>query len=686
MATEVPVRLKLKAVDRLSAVLQKTRKGFDRLKKATQHASNSFERFKEKTKGLRTNLTNIGKGIGDAGKSLSQKVTLPVVGLGAGILKTASDFEKSMNNVKAKSQATGKDFKALRDMAIQLGSSTRFSASEAADGMTFLAQAGFKTNDILKATPALLDLAAASSIDLASAADIASNIMGAFELSADKTTSVADVLARVTAGSNVDMVMLSETMKQAAPIAKNFGASLEETAAAAGLLGNIGIQGSAAGTALKNAFLNLSAPAGKAKKVLELLGISVADEQGKMLKFGEIMSNLGTRLSKLPEKGRLQALNAIFGKIGIAAATNLSKVAATGELDKFVKQMSNTEITAKSMADTMNEGASGAMVALKSAMEGLAIAIAGEGKDSPLGAFTAIVKSLTSFTQQMSRTSPEIMKMVVVGGMLAAALGPLLMIFGGLVKLLPLVILGVKGLTLAFGFLKGLLPILVVGVKALTGGLALLASPFVAIPLLIAGVVAAGVLLYKNWDLVKIKLAEAWQKIKSLFELGVIFISEKFEKVFGIGLVEIVSRSMETIAARIMKAFQWISGKAKGLLDMLPDFVKTKIGISAEVDKNLSPEMPAGLKFPATSSGSAPSEIEKFSAAMGAIRPEAALPQNVVHLGAEKKIRRAETPSTKNESKVMVKFDNLPTGATIQTESTDETLFNVDTGLQAGSL
>ncbi len=682
MATEVPVRLKLKAVDKLSGVLKKAGKGFDRLKKATQRASNQFERFKEKTKGIRDRFSQIGKGVGDAGKNLSQKVTLPIVGLGAGILTTAANFEKAMNNVKAKSNATGKDFKNLRDLAMQLGSSTKFSASEAAEGMAFLAQAGFDVNEIIAGTPALLDLAASSSTDLGTAADIASNIMGAFKIpkTLEGTTRAADVLARTTAASNVDMIMLSETMKQAGPLAENFGASIEETAAAAGLLGNIGIQGSNAGTALKNAFLNLSAPTGKAKKILEGLGISVTDSQGNMLKFGDIMQNLGSRLSKLPQSARLQALNAIFGKIGIAAATNLAEVAKTGELDKMTKKLFAAEGTAASMAKTMNEGLAGATVEMRSAMEGLALAIAGEGKDSPLGAFTAIIKTITKFVQEISGTRPEIFKMGVVAAMVAAAFGPLVFVLGGFLKLVPMIILGTKGVVIAFGFLKGAFLGALAAAKLLAGGLAFLASPFIAIPLLIAGVVAAGIYLYKNWDTVKIKLAEAWEKIKSMFQVGLIWINDKFKSIFGVGLIEIVGRAMEAIATKIMQAFKWISEKAKGLLDMLPDFVKTKIGLSAETDKSLGTD----FKFPKVSA--APTDIEKFSAAIGAIGPEAGMPKNVVQLGAEKKIRRAETPATKNESKVMVKFDNLPQGATIQTESTDDTLFNVDTGLQAGSL
>ena len=632
MPTEVPVSLKLKAVDKITGVLKKATGGLNRVKKATQRASNAFRSFQEKTKGMRNAIGKVGTGFKNVGQNLSTKVTLPIVGLGVGIIKTAATFEKSMNKVKALSQATGEDFKNLRNLAMKLGSSTKFSASESADAMAFLAQAGFKTNEILKATPALLDLAAASSTDLARTADIASNVMGAFNIKASETKRVADVFARATAGSNVDMEMLAETMKEAAPLAKNFGASLEETTAAAGLLGNIGIQGSKAGTALKNAFLNLSAPSSQAKKALSALGIEVADENGKMFKFGKIMQNLGTRLADLPQKGRLQALNLIFGKIGVAAATNLAKVASTGELERFTKQMFNTEITAKSMAQTMSQGASGAMTEMKSAMEGLAIAIAGEGENSPLGAFTAIVKKISGFIQEISKTNPEIFKMAIVAAGLVAALGPVLMIFGSLLGIIPTLITLAGALGVSFGVFT---------------------ASLIGIPLLIAAIVAGGYYLIKNWD-----------KVKEFF----------------------------------ITVFDSMKEKVKGFLKFLPSFIQTKLGLTTEVKDNLKAgtketKSPSELKAEKIA---ATARLTKLSDIFAKMKPPEGLgqglgfsteqiQQNVINLGKEKEIRRAEA-TQKNESKVMVDFKNLPKGTTIKTESTDDSLFSVDTGLQASSL
>lgn len=623
MPTEVPVKLKLKAADKITAVLKKATKGFDRLKAATRRASNGMKNFQEKTKGIRSALSKVGSGMKNVGKNLTAKVSLPIVGLGVGIIKTAATFEKSMNKVKALSGATGDAFVALRDEAARLGSSTQFSASQAADGMAFLAQAGFKTNDILKATAPLLDLAAASNTDLARTADIASNVMGAFGIKAEETARVADVLARATAGSNVDLNMIAESMKDAAPLAKNFGASLEETTAAIGLLGNIGIQGSKAGTALKNAFLNLSAPTKKSKKALELLGIQVSDSQGNMLKFGDIMKNLGSRLSQLPQKARLQALNLIFGKIGIAAATNLAKVAETGDLKKFTDAMHDTEITASSMAKTMNQGASGAMVTIKSAMEGLAIAIAGSGPNSPLSAFTSIVRKIAEFVQQISKSNPKFFKIAIVAGMVVAALGPLLLIFGSLISIIPALITIAGALGVSFTAFAGVIA---------------------GIPVLIAGLIAAGYLLVNNWESV-----------------------EEFFVGLGITIWESLTGIWDGIKAKFNEGLNFLKGKIADVLSFIPDFVKKRVGITPEFEKSLTQK----------------DVFEKLGGNLGVQSEQ--IQRNVIELGREKQLRRAND-TTKNENKVMVEFANAPKGMKIKTESTNNSLFDIDTGLQASSL
>lgn len=498
MAATYKIALKMMGVDRLSGPLKKVGAAVDSIRNRTANAINRFRQMQASTEGLRKSLSKIGKGMRNVGKSMTTGMTLPIGAAGYGIIKMAADFEKSMNKVQALTGATDDQFNAMRNMAKDLGATTKFSASEAADAMSFLGMAGWKTNQILAGTPALLDLAAASNIELARAADIASNIMGAFGLEAKEAGRVSDVLAAVTANSNVDMEMLAETMKEAGPVGKQFGASLESVAAAAGLLGNIGIQGSNAGTALKRAFLALSAPAGEAGQVLEAAGIKVADAQGNMLDFGTIMADLGGQLSKMPQQLRMKVLDAVFGKIGIAGASAMQEFAKTGELDKFTERLKNVEGTAHRMAETMNRGAAGSMVALKSAAEGLAIAI---GDSGLLDMFTEMVQKVTSVVREISQANPALFRGAVIVAALAAALGPLIFVFGLLASALPPII------------------------TAITFFAGVLSWPVVAI----AALIAAGVALYTYWDEIKQFFIDLWNDPMAMFDKFITFVKESFE-------------------------------------------------------------------------------------------------------------------------------------------------------------
>ena len=261
------VKWKFGVVDSLSAPMKKMTKSFKPVTRAAKRANVQFRLMQRNTAKLRKNIKGFGNGMSSVGKSMTVGLTAPIAAFGASTISTAVKFEQSMNKVEALTKATGKPLIKMRDLAKDMGASTQFSASQAADAMGFLGMAGMNTNQILTATPAILDLAAASGTDLARSADIASNIMGAFGLKAKDMTHIANVLARTTAGANVDMNMLAESMKAAGPVAKSYGLSIEETSAAIGLLGNVGIQGSLAGNSLKNMMLNLTAPASRAKKI-----------------------------------------------------------------------------------------------------------------------------------------------------------------------------------------------------------------------------------------------------------------------------------------------------------------------------------------------------------------------------------------------------------------------------------
>jgi len=185
-------------------------------------------------------MQEVGRGLTSFGRAYSMRVTAPIVGAGLAALKVGMDFEEGMSKVQAISGATGQDLELLRNQARELGETTRFSATEAASGMEFLAMAGWETQEILSGMPGLLDLAASSNMDLGRAADIASNIISGFNMEASEATRVADVLAKGASTANTNVEQLGGAMKYAAPIANTLGLELEGLTAAVGFMSDAG--------------------------------------------------------------------------------------------------------------------------------------------------------------------------------------------------------------------------------------------------------------------------------------------------------------------------------------------------------------------------------------------------------------------------------------------------------------
>jgi len=470
--------LRFKAFDGVSKTVKKFQRNLRGLQSRVRKANNQFRTLQKRTESLRKSLGRAGASMKSAGRTMTTAVSAPIALAGAGIIRTAIKFEKGMNRIRAKTGESGAAIAALRRQAKELGATTQFSASQAADGMAFLAQAGFKTEQIMSAIPQVLNLAAASEMDLARSADIASNIMGAFNIKADKMGRVSDVLATVTASSNVNMEQLAESMKKVAPQAEAAGASLEETAAVVGLLGNVGIQGSLSGVALRRALVNLTSPTSKIKKTLSALGIEVADSEGNIRSMTTIMGELGTRLQDLTQQQRAQALSTIFGARAVSAMTNITDQAAKGELKRFGESLQKVQGNAQKMAKTMMRGPVGAFKRFQSALEAAAIAIAESGL---IDMFTDIANFFADFFRKMSKTNPALLKMGTFVALLAAALGPLVFIAGSFVALLPAIISGLSAVAAFLGVSVGAALGLAGAIGALVAALGVIVFKFDAI-------------------------------------------------------------------------------------------------------------------------------------------------------------------------------------------------------------
>lgn len=443
-------------------------KGADRLSRPLKEASKSFKKFDRSVEGSQKKLRKFSRQMRSVGQTATASLTLPIAAFGTFAFRAGLEFEKAMNKVAAKTGATAEQIENLRGLAETLGSTTQFTAAQAADGMAFLAQAGFEVNEILSATPGLLNLAAAGELELARAADIASNIMGAFRIEAEETNKVADVLSKVTVSSNTNLEQLAEAMAKVAPVADRFGLSIEDTASAIGLLGNIGVQGTEAGTALRRALINLAAPTSTARKMIEGLGVSVADKSGNLRSFNDIMQQLGTRLEELPQKAQLQVLNELFGARGIVAAAELTQQATSGALANFTESINNADGAAKQIADTLLTGLPGAVVRFTSAFNGLQITINSVVK----GEITALLNSLTKISQGLQSLDPAVLKLGVKVAAFVAIVGPLLIGLALLGKAIAFVLPVLIKMKVAVVFLSGAIVKLGAVVTGASGALA----------------------------------------------------------------------------------------------------------------------------------------------------------------------------------------------------------------------
>lgn len=284
--------------------------------------------------------------------------------------KTFADFDDAMRAVGAVSQATTAELKSMTDVAKMLGATTSFTAVQVAQLMTELGRAGFKPDQINAMTGAVMDLARATGTD----ATLASGIMAAsirqFSLGAEDATRVADVLTKAANATFNSVESLGEALKYAGPVAAELGLSLEDTVAILGTLGNVGIQGSEAGTALRRLGV-ISAATGE--KLKAIFNINNIDATGELKPLVQIMDEIGKSIENLPTAEKVTKMNEAFGLLGITSASVLARTA--GSTADLARELKNAEGTASKAAKSMDSGLGGAFRIILSAVEGLQIAL-----------------------------------------------------------------------------------------------------------------------------------------------------------------------------------------------------------------------------------------------------------------------------------------------------------------------
>lgn len=426
-----------------------------RVSSDTRQAEQGLKSFGDK-------LSSTAKSMQTTGAMLTAGLTLPLAGVAGAAIKSAANFEQSMNVLQVVSGSTAKEMQALQQQAIQLGAKTSFSAGEAADAMLELGKAGLSSTEIMGAVPGVLNLAAAGNLSVASAAEIAANALNAFQLPAEQAAEVANMLAAAANASSVDVTDLADAFKMSSAVFASNGQSMSDMTTALAILGNNAIKGSDAGTSLKTMMLALSAPTKEAAGVMKDLGLRVYNADGSMRDFQDIVFDLANVTAGLSDQQRNAALSTLFGADAIRAA-NILVAAGADEWTKMERAV-NKAGSSQAAADANMKGLNGAIEYLKGSVDSLLITIG-----TPfLTGLADVVRSGADALSAFAALSPEVINAALAFGGVLAAIGPAVAILGTLAGALAFVLTPLGAVTVAVGALAAAWAADFMGVRQIT--------------------------------------------------------------------------------------------------------------------------------------------------------------------------------------------------------------------------
>ncbi|EHL1205674.1 phage tail tape measure protein [Escherichia coli] len=464
-------------------------------------------------------------------------------------LQPAIGFGKEMSRVQALTRIAknSPQFKALREQALKLGSETQFTASDAASGQSFLAMAGFTPQAIQAALPGVLNMALAGGVELGETADIGSNILTQFNLTADQMDRVGDTLTAAFTRTNTDLRALGETMKYTGPVAAKLGISLEEAAAMAGMLANNGLRGSDAGTAMRASLSRLASPPKAAADALKELGVSVADARGKMRPMEDVLLDLYKATQKYGQVDQVSFFKDIAGEEAFVGLQTLVAAAGSGELQKLTRELQGARGEADRVAKVMADNLDGDLKNLDSAWEGLRIRIS-DLVDGPLRSVTQWLTRVLEKITSLAQAHPVLTRQLLIAGgallAMTATIGSLSLVIGVLYGKLATLRLGFDILTRSMNVVRvlpALWGMLTGSVSLLGGAIGALFSP---VGLIVAALAGAAVLIWKYWDPIRAFFAGVFSGImERLNPLRETF--ERFGPVF------------DAIGSGISQVFNW---------------------------------------------------------------------------------------------------------------------------------
>lgn len=546
----------------------------------------------------------------DAAKKVAALGVAAVGAFAAFSVKTGMDFEAQMSKVQAISGATATEVEALTAKAKEMGATTKFSATESAQALEYMAMAGWKTDQMIGGLPGIMNLAAASGEDLAEVSDIVTDALTAFGLKASDSAHFADVLAKASSSSNTNVSLMGNTFQYVAPVAGALGYSIEDTAVAIGLMANAGIKGEKAGTALRGALTNLAKPSDTVAAYMDALNVSLTDAQGNVKPLSALMVDLRQKFAGLTDAQKAEYAAGIAGKeamSGLLAIVN----ASDADFNNLTQAIANSDGTAQSMAQTMQDNLKGQLEQLGGAVETVGLTFYDAIKGKATDAITSIADKISAWQSDGSIDAVAEKVGVVFGNAVDKASSALTWLSQngdtviGVLKALGIAFAGVKVLEFAGNVARAVndLSLFTQTVIAVSGPMrthavtlatssaawvkntammaankigmaasavatgavtaattaataaqwalnaAFVATPIGWIVLGLGALVAAGVALYQNWDTVKAKASELWVKATEVFT----------------GIKDSIVGAFDAAKEKVSGFFSWLDNKISSI-------------------------------------------------------------------------------------------------------------------------
>jgi TP901 family phage tail tape measure protein len=467
MASSGTVAIMLKMVDQSSRQMNNVSKAATNMSGKLNKAGNSMKSFGKKARATGANLT--------------KSVTLPILALAGVGIKIYADFDKTMTNIEARTGASVEQMQKMRDRAIQLGRDTAFSPTQVGQAFLELAASGATVEESLIAVDHVLNLAAAGTIELGTAADLTTDILAQFGMEIEETERVANALVQAASSSSASVASLGEGFSKVGPIAKDFGMSVEETAATLAVFEENGIKGVNAGTQLKSMLSNMASQTNKTKDTWKRLGVSMFDVAGNMRDMDSIIDDLNVAMAGMSDEERIRTLDALGGSYG---KMGLSALLANDGIDTMLGTMSKQN-DAAAVAKKQMESFTGSVNKLKGSLEVFAITVLGPFVEDYLQPLVMGITDLLNDFTELAEDVPMVGTVVVGLGVALAALGPILWAIGAAAGVFGTI---ASGAGMVMGVIGPLMALFGTFFSAIVGGITTLLIPALssAIPVFIS--------------------------------------------------------------------------------------------------------------------------------------------------------------------------------------------------------